>query len=117
MKKDPGQLTNVAGDPAYAAVRDRLKEELDAWQRTTGDPRATEDDDRWDRYPVLWSPRKEVGTNRAPSPEPLCAPTASAPGRDGPATTEDLRQKVRVLGQITPLHVGRRVSGFVPVAL
>ena len=38
LKKDPGQLTNVAGDPAYAAVRDRLKKELDAWQRTTRIP-------------------------------------------------------------------------------
>ena len=55
------------GRSADAAVRDRLKKELDAWQRTTRDPRATEDDDRWDRYPVLWSPRKEV---RKPSPQP-----------------------------------------------
>ena len=59
LKKDPGQLTNVAGDPAYAAVRDRLKKELDGWQRTTGDPRATEDDDRWDRYPYYGAPAKK----------------------------------------------------------
>ena len=59
LKKDPGQLTNVAGDPAYAAVRDRLKKKLDGWQRTTADPRATEDDDRWDRYPYYGAPAKK----------------------------------------------------------
>jgi len=59
LKKDPAQLTNVAGDPAYAAVRDRLKKELDVWQRTTQDPRATEDDDRWDRYPYYGASAKK----------------------------------------------------------
>jgi N-sulfoglucosamine sulfohydrolase len=58
LKKDPQQLTNVAGDPAYAAARDRLKKELDAWQRQTGDPRVTADDDRWDRYPYYGAPAK-----------------------------------------------------------
>ena len=59
VRKDPGQLTNVAGDPAYTAVRDRLKKELDGWQQTTADPRATEDDDRWDRYPYYGAPAKK----------------------------------------------------------
>jgi N-sulfoglucosamine sulfohydrolase len=51
LEKDPAQLTNVAADPSYAPVRARLAKELAAWQRTTGDPRAVADDDRWDRYP------------------------------------------------------------------
>lgn len=59
LKKDPGQTVNVAADAAYAAARDRLKKELDSWQRATGDPRATEDDDRWDRYPYYGAPAKQ----------------------------------------------------------
>ncbi len=59
LKKDPQQLTNVATEPAYAAIRDRLKKELDGWQRKTGDPRATEDADPWDRYPYYGAPAKK----------------------------------------------------------
>ncbi len=59
LKKDPHQLTNVASDPAYAAIRDRLKKELDGWQRETGDPRVSADDDRWDRYPYYGAPAQK----------------------------------------------------------
>jgi arylsulfatase A-like enzyme len=58
LKKDPQQLVNVAADPAYAKSLARLRAELDAWQRATGDPRATEDDDRWDKYPYYGTPAK-----------------------------------------------------------
>lgn len=58
LRKDPAQLVNVAADPAYAPVRERLKKALDTWQRTTGDPRATDDDDRWDKYPYYGAPAK-----------------------------------------------------------
>ena len=51
LKKDPAQLTNVAADASYAPIKARLAKELAAWQRATGDPRAIDDDDRWDRYP------------------------------------------------------------------
>ena len=51
LETDPAQLVNVAGDPGYAAVRARLRKDLEAWQRTTGDPRITQDDNRWDTYP------------------------------------------------------------------
>ena len=60
LKKDPQQLTNVASDPAYAAIRDRLKKELDAWQRKTGDPRATADDEIDGIAIRLWGSRTEV---------------------------------------------------------
>ncbi len=59
LKKDPHQLVDVARDPAYAATRVRLQQELDAWQRTTGDPRLVADDDRWDRYPYYGAPLKK----------------------------------------------------------
>lgn len=58
LKKDPAQLVNVARDPAYAGTLARLRGELAAWQRSTGDPRVTDDDDRWDRYPYYGPPAK-----------------------------------------------------------
>lgn len=39
LRKDPHETTNVAEDPAYADVRDRLEKELMAELRETGDPR------------------------------------------------------------------------------
>ena len=53
---DPGQLKNLAADPAHAALRQRLRDRLDAWMRDTRDPRATADDDRFDRYPFYGPP-------------------------------------------------------------
>jgi arylsulfatase A-like enzyme len=35
---DPSEAQNLAGDPAYADVRDELRDRLDEWMRTTGDP-------------------------------------------------------------------------------
>jgi arylsulfatase A-like enzyme len=51
LRKDPDQIENVAGRPEYREAQRRLRAELDAWLRETGDPRATVDDDRWDRFP------------------------------------------------------------------
>ena len=53
LKKDPYQMTNVAGRPEYAEAQKRMRGELDRWMRETGDPRAMADDDRWDRYPYF----------------------------------------------------------------
>ena len=58
LKKDPDQLRNVASAPAYAKTLERLRSDLAAWQRSTGDPRITEDDDRWDKYPYYGGPAK-----------------------------------------------------------
>jgi hypothetical protein len=35
---DPGEAANLAADPAYAGVRDELRERLTRWMRETGDP-------------------------------------------------------------------------------
>jgi arylsulfatase A-like enzyme len=40
-----------AGDP-------ELRAELEQWMKDTADPRATSDDDRWDRYPYFGAPGK-----------------------------------------------------------
>jgi arylsulfatase A-like enzyme len=67
LKKDPGQLLNVAASPEYASTAARLRKELDAWQRQTGDPRAIQDDDRWDKYPYYGTPLKQEGRGGPPS--------------------------------------------------
>lgn len=59
LKKDPEQIVNVARDPVYAESRARLKGQLEAWQRSTADPRLTHDDDRWDRYPYYGGPARD----------------------------------------------------------
>jgi arylsulfatase A-like enzyme len=59
LRKDPGQLRNVAAERAYAKDLARLRARLQEWQRRTGDPRLTSDDDRWDRYPYYGAPAKD----------------------------------------------------------
>lgn len=58
LKTDPDQLENVAGAARYRNVQQRLRAELDRWLRETGDPRATVDDDRWDKFPYYGEPAK-----------------------------------------------------------
>ena len=58
LRRDPDQLENVAGRPEHATAQKRLRQLLDRWLRDTGDPRVTDDDDRWDRYPYYGQPAK-----------------------------------------------------------
>ncbi len=58
LRRDPDQLKNVAGEPAHRAAQQRLRAELDRWMRESSDPRATVDDDRWDRFPYYGAPGK-----------------------------------------------------------
>ena len=52
LAKDPHQLTNLAGDPAYADRKAKLRADLDAWLKSTGDPRALDPaSDVFDKYP------------------------------------------------------------------
>jgi N-sulfoglucosamine sulfohydrolase len=51
LSKDPDQINNVAGQPAYAAAQKQLQARLGQWMQETADPRAIKDDDHWDRYP------------------------------------------------------------------
>lgn len=59
LHQDPHQIQNVAGDPAYARAQQSLRTRLERWMMETGDPRATADDDRWDRYPYFGPPLKK----------------------------------------------------------
>ena len=58
LRKDPDQLENVAGRREYEADQKRLRAMLEKWMRDTGDPRITQDDDRWDKYPYYGNPGK-----------------------------------------------------------
>jgi N-sulfoglucosamine sulfohydrolase len=58
LRRDPWQITNVAADPHYATIRKELRASLDQWMRDTGDPRATDETDPWDRYPYYGQPAK-----------------------------------------------------------
>lgn len=52
LGKDPHQLKNLAADPTYAEVKAKLRAELDAWLKETGDPRALDPaSDVFDTYP------------------------------------------------------------------
>ncbi len=57
--RDPHDLVNLAGQPAYAEVERQLRQELERWMRETDDPRAKGEDDRWDRYPYTGPEEKK----------------------------------------------------------
>ncbi|MFZ4985099.1 MAG: sulfatase [Blastocatellia bacterium] len=58
LRRDPGQINNVAGQIRYRARQRELSRRLDHWMRETADPRATVDDDRYDRYRYFGPPAK-----------------------------------------------------------
>jgi arylsulfatase A-like enzyme len=51
LRSDPGQVRNVAADPAYAKARAELAARVEQWMRASGDPRAAGPTDVWDRAP------------------------------------------------------------------
>lgn len=51
LQKDSAQLINVAGDPAYASVKQQLSKQLAHWMEQTADPRAQGGERPWDQYP------------------------------------------------------------------
>ena len=57
LAKDPGQLRDVASDPAYAPVLREMGDRLLAHLRATGDPRVTGDGAAYDRPPFTDTPR------------------------------------------------------------
>ncbi len=58
LARDPHQMTNVAERSEYTGSKTTLRAELEQWMKETVDPRATSDDDRWDRYPYFGAPAK-----------------------------------------------------------
>lgn len=56
IDKDPAQMNNLADDPAYTKVKQRLRKRMEDYQKTTGDPRVR-GESPWDDYP-FYSGRK-----------------------------------------------------------
>ena len=52
LRNDPGQVRNVASEPAYAKQRRELAGRVDSWMKATGDPRAAKGrTEFWDKAP------------------------------------------------------------------
>jgi N-sulfoglucosamine sulfohydrolase len=52
-RKDPEQLNNVAADPSYAVIKNKLADQLLNNLKATGDPRVFGGGDRFDTYPYF----------------------------------------------------------------
>ena len=61
VEKDPEQLNNVAADPQYAEIRDKLAKQLTAELEKTGDPRVVGGGEQFDRFPYLGGAPKFPG--------------------------------------------------------
>ena len=66
LKKDPGQIVNVAADPAYAKTIKSLKDQLFAELRKTSDPRVTGQGPDFDKFPYLGGAPKHPGPRKKP---------------------------------------------------
>lgn len=64
LSTDPHQMRNVAADPQYAAVRERLEEQLLSELKRTGDPRVTGDGQTFERPPFAGQGSGEVSQPR-----------------------------------------------------
>lgn len=61
LRRDPHQLTNIAGLPENAVIRGQLIERIRTWMRDTNDPRVDPKTDVWDSYPYFGGRPKEPG--------------------------------------------------------
>jgi len=61
LGKDPEQLKNVAGDPAYASAKARLGEQLTSELTRMQDPRVTGGGEKFDTYPYFGGAPKYPG--------------------------------------------------------
>jgi hypothetical protein len=60
LRRDPGQVRNVAGDAGYARTVRDLGRRLKGWREATADPRLGRDDDTFDAMPY-YGPRRGAG--------------------------------------------------------
>jgi arylsulfatase A-like enzyme len=58
LRRDPDQLTNVAGNPQYAETLATLRGRVERWMRDTGDPRVDPTYDGFDAFPYYGKPSK-----------------------------------------------------------
>jgi arylsulfatase A-like enzyme len=62
LKEDPGQIYNVAMDPEYAEIKEKLAAQLQQYTAATGDPRALGKEAPWDFYPYYGYRKNEDWT-------------------------------------------------------
>lgn len=62
IRKDPGNVNNLALDPEYKEVTRAFREQLHRFLEETGDPRVTGNGDIWESYPRLRGPMREFPT-------------------------------------------------------
>jgi arylsulfatase A-like enzyme len=67
LRKDPGQMTNLAGEKAYADVKEQLAARLLAELEATGDPRVVGGAERLEAYPYYGGSPMKPGF--APRPQ------------------------------------------------
>jgi len=53
VREDPHQLVNLANLPRSARAKASMRARLDRWMKDTQDPRASNDEDRFDGYPYF----------------------------------------------------------------
>ena len=68
-ENDPHQLTNVADDPKYAAIKKKLADQLMAELKATKDPRALGKGDVFDTYPYLGGGVRKRPPKKKPPPK------------------------------------------------
>ncbi len=61
LRNDPHQMENLAGDPAFAAVKKELSEKLMGVLESTGDPRVSGDGMTFEKPPFAGELKKTVG--------------------------------------------------------
>ena len=61
LREDPGQLNNVATDPAYAAIKSELSQRLTEALQATGDPRVVGGAEPWETQTYLGGAPKWQG--------------------------------------------------------
>ncbi len=91
--RDPLQLNNVAGDPKYESVRNRLRHALDQWEDETGD--TVPDNPTPDREDIYHNQNPDFNGHREVPGE---AENATEINRPGPIRTEDVEN----LPDVTP---------------
>jgi hypothetical protein len=67
VSKDPGQIVNLAGEPAYAEIKKELSDRLKSHLVRTRDPRALGLPAPWDYYPY-YGLRRNKNWTVAPKP-------------------------------------------------
>ena len=61
LADDPWQMNNLAGDPRYADIQERLRQRMLAYLEETGDPRATGETETFEKVRDFVIERKKAG--------------------------------------------------------